>query len=223
MFLKEYYRVKTDKQAYISFLGDICISIFLFSGTGLISSLLKGLVAHIFISSGFPTLIGRRFRVRHPSNITIGNHVSIKDDVSILADAPIRIGNNSIIAEKTILSSYGPGLYIGSNTVIGNGCYIAQNGGKITIGDNVLIADGVRIYSLNHKFASRKIPIKNQGVENCTIEIQDNVWIGAGVVIFNNTTIGSGSVIGANSVVRKSVPKNVVYAGNPGKIIKELK
>ena len=135
----------------------------------------------------------------------------------------MHIGNNVIIAEKSTLASYGPGLTIGNNVVIGKGCYIAQNGGSIKIGNNVLIADGVKIYSLNHKYNSRKIPIMKQGVKECTIAIKDNVWIGAGVVIFNDTTIESGSVIGANSVVRKNIPAFVVFAGNPGKVIKKIK
>lgn len=54
------------------------------------------------------------------------------------------------------------------------------------------------------------------------VVIQDNVWIGEGVVILPNVTIGANCVVGANSVVTKSFSANNVIAGNPARIIKTL-
>lgn len=54
------------------------------------------------------------------------------------------------------------------------------------------------------------------------IVIEDNVWIGAGVHIMGGVTIGRNSVIGAGSVVTKDVPGNVIAAGVPCKVIREI-
>ena len=52
--------------------------------------------------------------------------------------------------------------------------------------------------------------------------IEDNVWIGEGVCVLPNVTIGRNSIVGANSVVTKSFSENSVIAGNPAKLIKVL-
>ena len=52
--------------------------------------------------------------------------------------------------------------------------------------------------------------------------IEDNVWIGEGVVILPNVIIGENSIIGANTVVTKDIPDDVIAAGNPARIIKRL-
>lgn len=54
------------------------------------------------------------------------------------------------------------------------------------------------------------------------VRIEDNVWIGGGVTILKGVTIGRNSLIGAGSVVVKSIPENVIAAGNPCKVIRPL-
>lgn len=54
------------------------------------------------------------------------------------------------------------------------------------------------------------------------ITIEDNVWIGAGVHIMGRVTVGKNSIIGAGSVVTKDIPANVIAAGIPCKIIREI-
>lgn len=54
------------------------------------------------------------------------------------------------------------------------------------------------------------------------IIIEDNVWIGEGCVILPNVKIGQNSVIGANTVVTKDVPRNSIVVGNPGRVIRQI-
>lgn len=54
------------------------------------------------------------------------------------------------------------------------------------------------------------------------VEIQDNVWIGGGVVILPGVTIGKNSVVGAGSVVTRSIPANCVAVGNPCRVIRRF-
>ncbi len=221
--LKDYYHVQTFSQLLRSISSDFFVSIFLFAGSGLITSVLKGFIARLFIRSGFPLLIGKRGKIMHPYNMIFGKYVWIRDDVSLMAHGKLVLGDNVVIGDQSIIWTNGKGLKIGSNTGIGFRCYIAQLGGPITIGKNVLIADSVRIHSLNHKYEDTTKDILLQGYVKSTIVIEDNVWIGSGAIVFNNVTIGKGSVIGANTVVSENVPPFVVFAGNPGKVIKRLK
>jgi acetyltransferase-like isoleucine patch superfamily enzyme len=97
------------------------------------------------------------------------------------------------------------------------------NGAGITIEDDVLIGSGVHFYTGNHAFDNRDIPIINQGHrESKDIIIKKGCWIGANAIILPGVTIGENTVIGAGSIVTKSIPSKVVAAGNPAKIIKSL-
>lgn len=54
------------------------------------------------------------------------------------------------------------------------------------------------------------------------VKIEDNVWIGSGVIILPGVTIGKNSVVGAGSIVTKSIPENVVAVGNPCRVLREI-
>lgn len=111
------------------------------------------------------------------------------------------------------------GVKIGHNTMISLGAKIDVHRGNVTIGDNCLITSGVKI--LSHDGASRMINIDDWG--NGEVVIGNNVFIGVNAVILRNVTIGDNSVVGAGAVVSKDVPPATVVAGNPAKVIKELK
>lgn len=96
------------------------------------------------------------------------------------------------IGKNCRLGYWGGATVIHSNTVIGDNCLISQG---VTIGRN---------------FGDIKVP-----------EIGDDVYIGAGSVVFGEITIGDNVIIGANSVVNKSIPANCTVAGNPFRILKE--
>jgi len=65
--------------------------------------------------------------------------------------------------------------------------------------------------------------IRKKGLElGIPIEIGDNVWIGSGAIILGGLKIGDNSVIGAGSVVTKDIPPDVMAAGNPCSVIREL-
>ncbi len=111
------------------------------------------------------------------------------------------------------------GVKIGKNTMISLGAKIDVHRGKVTIGDDCLITSGVKI--LSHDGASRMINKDDWG--NGEVVIGNNVFIGVNAVILRNVTIGDNSVIGAGAIVSKDVPPATVVAGNPAKVIKELK
>jgi acetyltransferase-like isoleucine patch superfamily enzyme len=113
----------------------------------------------------------------------------------------------------------------GYNITIGNNFYsnynlIILDCAKTVIGDNVLIGPNVGIYTAGHPVHHE---LRDQEYEFALpITIGDNVWIGGNVVINPGISIGENSVIGSGSVVTKDIPANVVAAGNPCRILREI-
>lgn len=92
--------------------------------------------------------------------------------------------------------------------------------GKVTIGKNVMCAPNVAIYTAGHPVHPQS---RSSGYEyGIPVTIGDNVWIGGNAVILPGVTIGSNAVIGAGSVVTRDIPDNVIAAGNPCRVIREI-
>jgi acetyltransferase-like isoleucine patch superfamily enzyme len=90
----------------------------------------------------------------------------------------------------------------------------------------VLIGAGVHLYTNNHEFSNPKIPIINQGYPlaspSDSIILRKGSWIGAGVIIMPGIEIGENAVVGAGSIVTKSLSPRNVYAGNPAIMINRI-
>ena len=111
----------------------------------------------------------------------------------------------------------GKNIKIGKNVFI-NACCRFQDQGGIDIGDGSLIGHNTTIATLNHDFN----PAKRQNLTPRPVKIGKNVWIGSDCTILPGVEIGDGVIIGAGSVVTKSVPKNTIAVGNPARVIKEI-
>ena len=145
---------------------------------------------------------------------------------------PIKDDARSLLCKK-LFGAYGLNLWLqppfycdyGINIVLGNDVFINFNCifldvAKITIGDSVQIGPNVQIYTAAHPLEWQK---RRDGEEHGKpIIVENDVWIGGGVIICPGVTIWAGSVIGAGAVVTKDVPPHVLIAGNPGKVIKQL-
>jgi acetyltransferase-like isoleucine patch superfamily enzyme len=107
---------------------------------------------------------------------------------------------------------------IGSHTLLTPGLQIVS-ADHVRIGDNVMIASRVYISDADwHEIYDR---LASPG-ETAPITLGNNVWLGEGVKVCKGVTIGENSVIGAGSVVTKDIEANVVAAGNPAKVVKQL-
>lgn len=90
----------------------------------------------------------------------------------------------------------------------------------VTIGNNVWIGPNVGIYAVAHPMEANG-RLQTLGIAK-PITIGDNVWIGGGSVVLMGVNIGKNVVIGAGSVVTKDISDNVVVAGNPARVIKNI-
>lgn len=65
-------------------------------------------------------------------------------------------------------------------------------------------------------------PAKRRGISVASVQIKENAWLGANVTILPGVTVGKNAIVAADSTVTKDVPANVIVAGSPAKIIKEI-
>lgn len=127
------------------------------------------------------------------------------------------LGRKSIIEDFSTVNNGVGRVSIGNDTIIGMSNVII---GPVSIGDQVMLAQNVVISGLNHGYQDINQPPKAQPVTCHEIIIADDVWIGANSVITAGVTIGKHAIIGAGSVVTKSIPDYSVAVGNPAKVIK---
>ena len=121
--------------------------------------------------------------------------------------------------ERPFYCSYGQNTRIGDHVYLNFSCTILDNN-DVRIGSHVMTGPGVQIYTAAHLLQAAA---RNQGLEVAKpVVIENNVWIGGGAIILPGVTIGRNAVVGAGAVVTRRVPANVVVAGNPARVIREI-
>jgi len=128
-------------------------------------------------------------------------HLTLGDDNILYPHASIRIDQGDMVTGREV--SFGPG------------CHIYEPRAGLTIGDHCMIGGGAVICGVNHGFADAHQPMRHQPAVAAPVILEDDVWVGMGVMILPGVRIGRGSVIGAGSVVTRDVPPYSVGAGVP--------
>jgi acetyltransferase-like isoleucine patch superfamily enzyme len=166
-----------------------------------ILSVIRGFLLKFKVSNigSLPTINGKCI-IKNDGEFTIGNNFSVRAKplpvfITVFENAKLKIGDN-------VFLNYGVDI----------GCTK-----QITIGNNVLIGDLTNIIDNNFH------PVDpNDKAIGKNIVIQDNVWIGNHCIILPGVCIGHNSVVAAGSVVTHDIPDNVLVAGVPAKLIREL-
>lgn len=139
-----------------------------------------------------------------------------------------KVGNDTRIWQYVVIL---PGAIIGSGCNINAHCFIENDviiGNNVTIKCGVYLWDGIRIgnnvfIGPNVTFTNDKYPRSKQHPEEyLKTVVEDGASLGAGSVIMCGLTIGKNAMIGAGSVVTKSIPPNQLWLGNPARFIKEI-
>lgn len=121
--------------------------------------------------------------------------------------------------EPSFRCEFGYNISIGAHFYANFDC-VMLDGGGIEIGDHVLFGPRVGIYTSNHAVdAWERV---NGACYARPVKIGNRVWVGAGVHINPGVTIGDNSIIGSGSVITKDIPANVIAAGVPCKVIREI-
>jgi acetyltransferase-like isoleucine patch superfamily enzyme len=157
----------------------------------------------------------RKMKIKAPHAVRIGNHVSV------YAGCSFAIGENGSCA-------------IGDFTLLNGALIMAEE--RIEIGSHCLISWGVGIADSDFHplaLAQRLVDAEAHApffkdrpprpkLTTAPVIIRDNVWIGMNAVILKGVTVGENSVVAAGAIVSKSVAANVVVAGNPAQVVREL-
>lgn len=151
--------------------------------------------------------------VRYPeSTISIGDNCGFRSDKN---SNMIGVNRKCMLSTHSKTASISIGNNCGfSGTVLG-----AKE--KIVIGNDVLCGANTLITDFDwHGILPHER--KTSSGDSRPIIIGNNVFIGYGTLVLKGVTIGDNSVIGANSVVTRDIPANVIAGGNPCKVLKNL-
>lgn len=160
----------------------------------------------------------------HPS-VQLEAQCFLGSGVSVFsADGSGRVvlGERSALNEGVIIeTSAGGAVEIGAETHIQPRCQLSAARGSIRIGSQVQIAPACGFYPYAHGTA-RGIPMRDQELTSKgDIQIEDDVWLGYGVVVLEGVTIAKGAVVAAGAVVTRDVPTNAIAAGVPARVVGE--
>lgn len=115
------------------------------------------------------------------------------------------------------------GYVIGKDVYIGEDLIIVDepsDWGMVSIGDRVAISPRVTLVVSSRPNFSRIAPYVP--VKHGPITIENDAWLGTGVVVMPGVKIGEGAVVGANSVVTKDVRPYIIVGGSPARLIRKV-
>jgi acetyltransferase-like isoleucine patch superfamily enzyme len=140
-----------------------------------------------------------------------------------LREGRLEIGANTLFEPDVWITAPGSArILIGSGSFLNIGVMVAAER-LVEIGDHCMFANGCFITDASHRFDDPTAPVPWQGfTTKGPTRIEDNVWCGANVVVTTGVTIGTRSVIGANSVVTHDIPPYSIAAGSPAKVIRKI-
>jgi acetyltransferase-like isoleucine patch superfamily enzyme len=199
----------------------------------LVSSWIPGALGLFLRSKLYPLILGRvgqnvafgaNIVLRHPHKIDIGNNVVIDDNCCLDAKGStnrgITLADGVFLGRNTILSCKNGNIDLGEEANIGFNVEIFS-AAEVRVGARTLVAAYTYLVGGDHLFDRVDIPVLHQGRTARGIDVGDNVWLGAHVVVTDGSRIGRDAVIGAGAVVTGDVPEFHIAAGVPARIVRD--
>ena len=194
---------------------------------------MPGALGLLLRSKLYPRLLGRTGRnvtfgvnvvLRHPQKIRIGDNVVIDDGCCLDAKGTdnegITIGDGVFVGRNTILSCKNGDIVIDARANIGFNVEIFS-ASRVHLGENTLVAAYTYLVGGDHLYDQLDRPVLDQGRTARGIEVGDNVWLGAHVVVSDGSKVGRDAIIGAGAVVVGEVAAFHIAAGVPAKTIRD--
>lgn len=164
--------------------------------------------------------------------VGLGTVFSARESLNAKPNGRLVIGAESNVRGRIVLEREGAAVILGARTHCGQGAVI-DSACSVVIGDDVLIAGEALIMdhgSHSIRFSERRNDVRDwiagrkdwSHVELAPVVIEDKCWIGARAIVLKGVRLGTGSVIGAGSVVTKDVAPWTIVAGNPARLIRDI-
>jgi acetyltransferase-like isoleucine patch superfamily enzyme len=190
-------------------------------GAGYISR--KIFYRKMFKKAGRGIIFGRGLVLRHPGKISLGEHVSLDDNVMLDASGAgekgITLGDGVIVSRNCVLQGKTGPVSIGDRADIGCNCIFSSISG-IEIGPSTLIAGHCYIGGGMYRSDRVDIPMMDQGnYSKGPVILGEDVWLGAGVIVLDGVRIGRGSIIGAGAVITRDIPEYSIAVGVPARVV----
>lgn len=160
----------------------------------------------------------------HHTDLRLGDEVFVDDRVLIYQDkdgGPVELAKGVHVHRDCIIQTgLGGRVTVDDRTSIQPRCQFSAYKGAIQIGCYVQIAPNCAFYPYDHSFAPGKLiseqPLKTKG----GIVVEDDAWLGVGVIVLDGVRIGKGAVVGAGSIVTHDVPNEAIVVGVPARVVK---
>jgi acetyltransferase-like isoleucine patch superfamily enzyme len=176
-------------------------------------------LAHLTTNSYIsPTASIYHNELRLDKNVFIGERVVIWQAQN---GGEVKIGGRTHLHQEIIIETgAGGSLLIGNDSHIQPRCQFSAYRGSIKIGSNVQIAPFCAFYPYNHQFESNQVIMDQDLSSKGGIVIEDDAWLGVGVIVLDGVRIGRGAVIGAGAVVSADIPDASIAAGVPARVVR---
>lgn len=186
----------------------------------------KFLYRPLFKAVGKNVIFGRNLTLRHPHKISLGDNVIIDDDCLLDAKGEsnegITLGNYVTIGRFSSLVCKNGDIHLGSHVNLGTSVKLVIGmEGKIEIGDKVDIGSSCHFSGGSYDYTQTDVLPSARRQPSQGIVVEEMAWIGAAAILLDGVRIGSQSVIGAGSVVNKSIPPDSIAHGVPAKVARK--
>jgi acetyltransferase-like isoleucine patch superfamily enzyme len=199
----------------------------------LLSAWVPGALGLFLRSKLYPVILGRVGRgaafganivLRHPRKIRVGDNVVIDDqcclDAKGTTNTGIEIRDGAFVGRNTILSCKNGDILLDEEANVGFNVEVFS-AARVRVGKRVLIAAYTYLVGGDHLYDRVDVPVLHQGRTARGIEVDDNCWLGAHVVVTDGSRVGRDAIIGAGSVVIGEIPDFHIAAGSPARIIRD--